>query len=60
MNTTEDAPFQLGQQVLHPTFGEGTVLQFEGQGAGARVQVRFSALGSKWLVLQFAKLEAIG
>ena len=27
-----DIAFQLGQLVTHPKFGEGTVLQFEGQG----------------------------
>ena len=51
--------FQLGQNVMHAMFGEGTILQFEGKGAGARVQVNFPEVGSKWLVLQFAKLEPI-
>ena len=49
--------FQLGQQVNHAMFGEGVILQFEGKGAGARVQVNFGEAGTKWLVLQFAKLE---
>ena len=49
----------LGQSVLHPIFGEGTITQFEGQGASARVYVNFATEGSKWLVLQYAKLEAI-
>jgi len=40
-------------------FGEGTVLQFEGQGSGLRVQVNFDDAGSKWLVASFAKLEAL-
>lgn len=51
--------FHLGQRVLHPMFGEGTVLQFEGQGPSARVQVNFGPEGSKWLVMQYAKLEAV-
>ncbi len=54
----EGFEFELGQRVLHSIFGEGTVLQFEGQGPSARVQVNFSEEGSKWLVLQYAKLEA--
>jgi len=49
----------LGQRVTHPMFGEGVVLHFEGQGGGARVQVNFDNEGSKWLVLQYAKLEAL-
>lgn len=53
------SPFQLGQLVHHPKFGEGTVLNFEGQGAHVRVQVNFLESGSKWLVLSYAKLEAI-
>lgn len=50
----------LGQAVNHGVFGEGVVLQFEGQGAGARVQVNFGASGTKWLVLKYAKLEPLG
>ena len=55
----EAAPFILGQLVRHPSFGEGTVLNIEGQGAHARIQVNFMDSGSKWLVLSYAKLEAI-
>lgn len=51
--------FQLGQMVRHTIFGEGTILNFEGQGPSARVQVNFDDQGSKWLVLQYAKLEAV-
>ncbi|WP_320820372.1 DNA helicase II [Thalassolituus sp.] len=52
-------PFSLGQRVYHEMFGEGMVLQFEGQGPGLRVQVNFDDAGSKWLVASFAKLEAL-
>jgi len=50
--------FSLGQRVQHSVFGEGVILNFEGSGAQARVQVNF-AEGSKWLMLGYAKLEAI-
>jgi len=33
------------------------VLNCEGQGAHARVQVNFEAAGTKWLVLTYANLE---
>ncbi len=50
--------FSLGQRVQHGVFGEGVILNFEGAGAQARVQVNFDE-GSKWLMLGYAKLEAI-
>jgi DNA helicase-2/ATP-dependent DNA helicase PcrA len=50
----------LGQKVVHPTFGLGVVLNYEGSGESARVQINFEKAGSKWLVLAFAKLEMLG
>lgn len=52
--------FSLGQRVGHNKFGEGVVLNYEGQGPNARVQVNFDTVGSKWLVLSYAKLEVLG
>ncbi len=49
----------VGQRVLHPKFGEGLVLDYEGQGSHARVQVNFEEAGDKWLVLAYANLQAI-
>jgi len=49
----------LGQRVRHPTFGEGVVLNSEGRGANARVQINFDAVGGKWLVMAYARLEVI-
>ena len=54
-----DTGFDLGQRVAHPKFGEGVILTFEGQGASARVQVNFDTEGAKWLVVSYARLEAI-
>jgi|TARA_B110000483_G_scaffold141911_1_gene169505 DNA helicase-2/ATP-dependent DNA helicase PcrA len=54
-----DTGFELGQHVSHPKFGEGVILTFEGHGANARVQVNFNSEGSKWLVVSYARLEAI-
>ncbi len=51
---------KLGQRVAHGKFGEGIILNYEGQGENARVQVNFDAVGSKWLVLSYAKLEVLG
>ena len=49
--------FRLGQRVVHPKFGEGVVLVYEGQGPHTRVQVNFGGAGAKWLVLAYAKLR---
>ncbi len=53
----EQTGFQLGQRVMHRKFGEGIVLNYEGSGDHARVQVNFDEFGSKWLVLAYAKLQ---
>ncbi|MEO7743458.1 MAG: UvrD-helicase domain-containing protein [Usitatibacter sp.] len=52
----DEIPFAIGQNVMHAKFGEGVVLNFEGRGLDARVQVRFRAEGTKWLALQYARL----
>jgi DNA helicase-2/ATP-dependent DNA helicase PcrA len=50
----------LGQHVRHRKFGDGVVMNCEGQGSNARVQVNFSRSGTKWLVLAYANLESFG
>ncbi len=53
----EDPGVRLGQRVRHGKFGEGVVLNCEGAGAHARVQVNFENAGTKWLVMSYAQLE---
>ena len=48
---------RIGQSVSHAKFGAGTVIDIEGDGAHARVQVNFDDAGSKWLVLAYANLQ---
>ncbi|HSD74061.1 MAG TPA: DNA helicase II [Steroidobacteraceae bacterium] len=48
---------RLGQRVRHGKFGEGVVLNLEGRGAHARVQVNFEQQGTKWLMVGYANLE---
>jgi len=48
---------RLGQRVRHKRFGEGVILNCEGQGAHARVEVNFEMAGTKWLVLSYANLD---
>ena len=49
----------LGSRVCHQSFGEGTVLQFEGDGDATRVQINFDDSGDKWLVLSYANLSPV-
>ncbi len=49
--------FRIGQQVSHPKFGGGVIVQAEGSGNDARVQVNFRNDGLKWLALEYAKLS---
>jgi DNA helicase II / ATP-dependent DNA helicase PcrA len=48
--------WRIGQSVTHPKFGSGIIVDAEGSGSDARVQVNFADAGVKWLALQFAKL----
>lgn len=50
---------KLGQRVRHGKFGEGVVLQQEGAGDQARVQVNFKDAGIKWLMLAYANLQSL-
>ncbi len=54
-----DGGFRLGQSVFHTKFGEGVILQLEGQGAEGRARVKFGRHGEKWLALAVAKLQVI-
>jgi DNA helicase-2/ATP-dependent DNA helicase PcrA len=58
-DTQPQQGISLSGRVFHQVFGEGTVLNVEGHGDNARVQVNFDNEGSKWLVLQYAGLQAI-
>jgi len=52
-----ESGFKLGQRVQHSSFGDGTIIGFEGAGDHARAQVNFEHAGVKWLVLGYAKLK---
>jgi DNA helicase II / ATP-dependent DNA helicase PcrA len=57
--TTRDVGgFRIGQNVVHAKFGAGVIVDAEGQGSDARVQVNFGNQGVKWLAVSVAKLQA--
>jgi DNA helicase-2/ATP-dependent DNA helicase PcrA len=56
--TREVDGFRIGQNVVHPKFGAGVIVDLEGQGADVRVQVNFRSHGLKMLALAMARLQA--
>ena len=58
-DTASDIGFSLGDKVSHPSFGDGIVLNYEGVGESASIQINFEAVGTKWLMLSFAKLKKV-
>jgi len=50
--------FRIGQSVLHPKFGQGVIVNAEGSGTDARLQINFGKQGMKWLALEYAKLTS--
>jgi DNA helicase-2/ATP-dependent DNA helicase PcrA len=58
----DEAPthaMRMGSRVRHAKFGDGVVLNFEGNGPQARVQVNFESQGTKWLMLSYANLVRV-
>ena len=53
----EDSGFRIGQNVTHPKFGAGVIVDAEGDAGDARVQVNFGRQGVKWLAVSVAKLQ---
>ncbi len=49
--------WRIGQSVKHAKFGLGIIIDAEGRGDDARVQVNFREAGVKWLALEYAKLQ---
>ena len=54
--TEELNGLSIGQRVMHGKFGEGVLLNVEGSGEHIRVQVNFTNVGQKWLMLAYANL----
>jgi DNA helicase II / ATP-dependent DNA helicase PcrA len=60
-STLDETPasMRMGSRVRHTKFGDGVVLNFEGNGPHARIQVNFEGQGTKWLMLSYANLEVV-
>ena len=55
--TEVDTGLFIGQRVNHAKFGDGIILNLEGQGMQSRVEVNFEQAGSKWLMVELARLQ---
>jgi DNA helicase-2/ATP-dependent DNA helicase PcrA len=49
--------FQTGARVIHPKYGEGTIVRREGDGEDAKLTVSFNKAGIKKLVEKYAQLQ---
>jgi len=45
--------------VMHPSFGEGVVIDMEGSDNSTRVSIEFTSAGLKRLMLKYAALTVI-
>ena len=50
---------RMGQRVMHGKYGEGVILQIDGLGERAKVEVNFPDVGAKWLMVGYANLEVL-
>src|ERR1700734_1067436 len=59
LHETPTSNMRRGSRVRHSKFGDGVVLNFEGNGPHARIQVNFERQGTKWLMLSYANLKVV-
>ena len=53
------APIAVGMQVFHNKFGEGSVLEIQGEEGNAKTRIRFRRHSEKLLALAIAKLTPV-
>ena len=49
----------VGCNVMHPSFGEGVIIDLEGSGDAVRVSIEFESSGLKRLMLKYAALQIL-
>jgi DNA helicase-2/ATP-dependent DNA helicase PcrA len=52
--------FRKGQMVRHPAFGVGRIAEISNMGQQTKAVIDFTMAGRKTLILQYARLEAVG
>ncbi len=58
-SNSQDIGLQTGDDVEHPSFGEGVILEIRGQGDKAEATIRFREAGTKHLALAWAPLKKL-
>ena len=48
---------RVGQRIEHNRFGQGTILEFTGEGADMKATIDFSMYGRKVILLKYAKIR---
>jgi len=56
---TSIGSLSVGQNVMHERFGKGVITQLTGEGDNAMAKVEFENVGSKQMLLKFAKFRVI-
>jgi DNA helicase-2/ATP-dependent DNA helicase PcrA len=57
---SQELGLKVGDDVEHPSFGEGIILEIRGQGDRAEATIRFAGAGTKHLSLAWAPLKRLG
>jgi DNA helicase-2/ATP-dependent DNA helicase PcrA len=57
---SQELGLRVGDDVEHPSFGEGIILEIRGQGDKAEATIRFAGAGTKHLSLAWAPLKKLG
>lgn len=58
-SASASAPLTVGSRILHSRFGKGTVKKMEGSGDGMKATIEFDVVGTKQLLLKYAKYAVI-
>ena len=58
-SNSQELGLRVGDDVEHPSFGEGVILEIRGQGERAEATIRFPGVGTKHLSLAWAPLRKL-
>jgi DNA helicase-2/ATP-dependent DNA helicase PcrA len=58
-SNSQDLGLRIGDDVEHPAFGEGVIIEIRGQGDRAEATIRFREAGTKHLSLAWAPLKKL-
>jgi DNA helicase-2/ATP-dependent DNA helicase PcrA len=58
-SNSQDLGLRIGDDVLHPAFGEGVIIDISGSGEKAEAVINFAGIGTKHLALAWAPLKKL-